>query len=114
MESMVSCRLVDCPESPEEEEMGPIPDMMFAPGEEPVGVRVLTYHSSSALKRIFSALDAEEIEVIRGSSFGKLVDIAEKPVFSGRLPGIYYPGSLKRRRSMKRGFDLLVNRLGSH
>lgn len=104
MESMVSCRLVDCPESPEEEEMGPIPDMMFAPGEEPVGIRVLTYHSSSALKRIFSALDAEEIEVIRGSSFGKLVDIAEKPVFSGRFARYLLSRQLKTKKKYEAWF----------
>lgn len=67
---MVSARLVDPPESPEEHEMRPIPDMMFAAGEEPVGVRVLTYQSSSALKRIFNALDEDEVDIIRRSSFG--------------------------------------------
>ena len=78
---MVCARLIDCPDSPEEEEMGPIPDMMFAGGDEPVGVRVLTYQSSSALKRIFNGLEEEEVDIIRRSSFGKLIEIAEKPVF---------------------------------
>ena len=70
---MVSARLVDHPDSPEEEEMRPIPYMMFAAGEEPVGVRVLTYQSSSILKRIFNALEEDEVEIIRQSSFGKLI-----------------------------------------
>ncbi|KAJ0230428.1 Ulp1 protease family [Hirschfeldia incana] len=35
---MVASRLVDWPDSPEAEEMGPIPEMMFAAGEEPVGL----------------------------------------------------------------------------
>ncbi|KAH0917889.1 hypothetical protein HID58_025549 [Brassica napus] len=34
---MVSARLVDCPDIPEETEMQPNPDMMFAAGEEPIG-----------------------------------------------------------------------------
>nr|VDD54918.1 unnamed protein product [Brassica oleracea] len=63
--------------------MGPIPNMMFATGEEPVGVRLLTYQSSNALKRIFNALDEEEVDIIRRSSFGKLIDIEDKPIFSG-------------------------------
>ncbi|KAL0899002.1 hypothetical protein Bca101_082963 [Brassica carinata] len=101
---MVSSRLVDCPESPEEEEMGPIPDMMFEAGEEPVGVRVLTYQSSSALKRIFTALDAEEIEVIQRSSFGKLIDIAEKPVFSGRFARYLLSRQLKTKKKYEAWF----------
>ncbi|CAF2077323.1 unnamed protein product, partial [Brassica napus] len=52
-----------------------LPDMMFADGEEPVGVRVLTYQSSHAINSILNALDEEEIQFIRESSFGKLVDI---------------------------------------
>nr|XP_018483955.1 PREDICTED: uncharacterized protein LOC108854791 [Raphanus sativus] len=95
---MVSARLVDCPDSPEEEGMGLIPDMMFAVGEEPVGVRVLTYQSSGALKRIFTALDAEEIAAIRSTSFGKLVDIAEKPVFSGRFARCLLSRQLKTKK----------------
>lgn len=82
---MVSSRLVDCPDELEESDMEPNPDMMFAVGEEPVGVRILTYQSSSALKRIFNALDEDEVDIIRQSSFGKLVEIADKPSFSGRF-----------------------------
>ncbi|KAG5415146.1 hypothetical protein IGI04_002713, partial [Brassica rapa subsp. trilocularis] len=61
---IVSARLVDFPDSPEDRNMGPIPNMMFATSEEPVGVRVVTYHSSSALKRIFNALDEEELVMV--------------------------------------------------
>ncbi|KAH0909150.1 LOW QUALITY PROTEIN: hypothetical protein HID58_032471 [Brassica napus] len=51
---MVCARLIDCPDSPEEEEMGLIPDMMFAGGEEPVeGVQEIGSSSES---------DSEEIE----------------------------------------------------
>ncbi|XP_048596182.1 uncharacterized protein LOC125577998 [Brassica napus] len=95
---MVCARLIDCPDSPEEEEMGLIPDMMFAGGEEPVGVRVLTYQSSSALKRIFNALEEEEVDIIRRSSFGKLIEIAEKPVFSGRFARYMLSRQLKTKK----------------
>lgn len=53
---MVSARLVDCPDSPEVQQSKPIPKMMFATGEEPVGVRVLTNQSSGAIKRILNKL----------------------------------------------------------
>ncbi|KAH0928841.1 hypothetical protein HID58_014568 [Brassica napus] len=58
---MVSVRLVDSSDSPEEQPIRPIPEMMFAEGEEPVGVRVLTYLSSGAINRIFNALEEEEM-----------------------------------------------------
>ncbi|KAF2541494.1 hypothetical protein F2Q68_00029674 [Brassica cretica] len=59
---MVCVRLVDCPDSPEEHPPPPIPEMMFAVGEEPVGVRVLTYLTSGAINRIFNALEEEEFD----------------------------------------------------
>ncbi|CAN6988180.1 unnamed protein product, partial [Brassica rapa subsp. trilocularis] len=76
---MVSARLVDCSEEPEEPDMQKIPEMMFAAGEEPVGVRILTYQSSTAPQRILNALDEEEVDIIRRSSFGKLIELADKP-----------------------------------
>lgn len=39
--------------------------MMFAAGEEPIGVHVLTYQSSCAIKKIVNALEDEEVGVIR-------------------------------------------------
>lgn len=72
-----------------------LPDMMFADGEEPVGVRVLTYQSSCAINSIQNALDEEEIQFIRESSFGKLVDIGEKPGFSGRFARFFLSTQLK-------------------
>lgn len=95
---MVSTRLVDFPEEAADEDSGVIPDMMFAAGEEPVGVRVLTYQSSSALKRIFNALDEEEIDIIQRSSFGKLIEIADKPVFSGRFSRYLLSRQLKTKK----------------
>lgn len=72
-----------------------IPEMMFADGEEPVGVRVLTYQSSSAINTILDALSEEEIQFLRESPFGKLVEIAEKPAFSGRFARFLLSRQLK-------------------
>lgn len=71
-------------EDKSEESTVDLPGMMFAEGEEPVGVRVLTYQSSRALNSILEALDNDEIESLRRTSFGKLIEIGEKPAFSGR------------------------------
>ncbi|CAG7901563.1 unnamed protein product [Brassica rapa] len=101
---MVSARLVDCPDIPEETEMQPNPDMMFAAGEEPIGVRVLSYQSSSALKQIFNALDEGELDIIRRSSFGKLIEIADKPVFSGRFARYMLSRQLKTKKKHEAWF----------
>ncbi|KAL0814129.1 hypothetical protein Bca101_070572 [Brassica carinata] len=59
--------------------------MMFTAGEEPIGVHVLTYQSSCAIKKIVNALEDEEVGVIRvintvGCSVSEknLIDIAER------------------------------------
>ncbi|KAJ4896352.1 hypothetical protein Rs2_23146 [Raphanus sativus] len=62
-----------------------IPDRIFALGHEPVGVRVTPYHKPNAIKEILNALDPQEIDIIRASPFGKLVELAEMPSFSGRF-----------------------------
>ncbi|KAG2319165.1 hypothetical protein Bca52824_012378 [Brassica carinata] len=82
---MVSSRIVELPEDEVTDEVLPIPEMMFAAGEEPVGVRVLTYQSSRAINHILNSLEEDEIQTLRMSPFGKIVDIAEKPGFSGRF-----------------------------
>lgn len=97
-ESMVSARLVDLPESPEDEAVKPIPELMFAAGKEPVGVRVLTYQSPGAIRRILNALEEEEVDFIRRSPFGKIVEIADKPVFSGRFARYLLSRQLKTKK----------------
>ncbi|CAN6868633.1 unnamed protein product [Brassica oleracea] len=82
---MESSRLVEFPEDVDDEVTGPLPEMMFAEGVEPVGVRVLTYQSSRAINTILKALDDDEIQYLRKTSFEKLVEIVEKPGFSGRF-----------------------------
>ena len=62
-----------------------IPDRIFAMGHEPVGVRVTPYHKPYAIRQILNTLDPEEVDTIRGSPFGKLVEFSEKPSFSGRF-----------------------------
>ncbi|KAH0936555.1 hypothetical protein HID58_013672 [Brassica napus] len=58
---------------------------IFAIGEEPSRVRVTAYRKPCALRHIFNALDPDEVERIRGSQFGRLLEIADKPSFSGRF-----------------------------
>lgn len=57
-------------------------DQFFAVDEEPVGVRVVPQHKPYAIRQILNALDAEEVDTIRSSPFGELVEIGEKPSFS--------------------------------
>ena len=81
-------RLVDSPVSSESEdmiEMIEVPDCMFADDEEPVGVRVLAYHRSSGIRSILRVLSDKEIQFIKNSTFGKFIDLADKPAFSGRF-----------------------------
>ena len=92
---MVASRLVEFPEDIVDETEVELPPMMFAEGEEPVGVRVLTYQSSRAINTIINALNEEEIQYLRESSFGKLVEIAEKPAFSGRFARFLLSRQLK-------------------
>uniref|UniRef100_A0A0D3CXZ3 DUF1985 domain-containing protein n=1 Tax=Brassica oleracea var. oleracea TaxID=109376 RepID=A0A0D3CXZ3_BRAOL len=85
---MVRVRLVDSPVSSESEdmiEMIEVPDRMFADDEEPVGVRVLAYHRSSGIRSILRVLSDGEIQFIKDSTFGKFIDLADKPAFSGRM-----------------------------
>lgn len=77
------------------------PNRMFAIGEEPVGIRVTPYHKPSCISKILNALEEEEIRFIRESSFGKLIEIAEKPSFSGRVGRFLISHQLKIRKRHK-------------
>ncbi|XP_013668641.1 uncharacterized protein LOC106372932 [Brassica napus] len=101
---MVDVRLVDCSDPPEEQPVRPIPEMMFAVGEEPVGVRVLTYLSSGAINNIFNALEDEEVQIIRRSAFGKILEIVDKPVFSGRFARFILSRQLKTKKKHEAWF----------
>ena len=82
---MDSSQIVDDPEAIATDAMVPIPEMMFAAGEEPVGVRGLTYQSSRSINHILDSLEDDEIQTLRMSPFWKIVEIGEKPCFSGRF-----------------------------
>ncbi|CAN7135826.1 unnamed protein product [Brassica rapa subsp. narinosa] len=78
-------------------------DRIFAVGHEPVGVRVTPYHKPYAIRQILNDLDPEEVDTIRGLSFGKLLEIGEKPSFSGRFGhfhNLQAAKSLKQTRSL--------------
>ncbi|CAG7865342.1 unnamed protein product, partial [Brassica rapa] len=59
-----------------------IPGRIFAVEHEPVGFRITPYHKPYAIRQILNALDPEEVDTIRGSPFGELVEIGEKRSFS--------------------------------
>ncbi|KAG2262416.1 hypothetical protein Bca52824_069495 [Brassica carinata] len=62
-----------------------IPNRIFAVDHEPVGVRVTPYHKPHAIRKILNALYPEEVNIIRGSPFGKLVEIIRGFVLSLQL-----------------------------
>ncbi|KAF8082639.1 hypothetical protein N665_0817s0013 [Sinapis alba] len=62
-----------------------IPERMFALGDEPVGVRVTPYHKPFAITNVLRSLEEDEVDVVRQSPFGKLLEISEKTTFSGRF-----------------------------
>ncbi|KAL0875347.1 hypothetical protein Bca101_025052 [Brassica carinata] len=50
----------------------PFPSRMFDSGEEPIGVRVTPYHKPSCIRKILNALEPDEVQAIRESTFDKL------------------------------------------
>lgn len=62
-----------------------LPERIFAARDEPTGVRVTPYHKAYGIRQIINSLDPGEVELVRLSPFGKLVDIADRPMFSGRF-----------------------------
>lgn len=60
-----------------------LPPRMFAAGEEPVGERINSYHKIKKTELITDALEPEELEFLRNSTFGKILAIDENPPFSG-------------------------------
>ncbi|CAG7874340.1 unnamed protein product [Brassica rapa] len=80
------------------------PDRMFAMGDEPLGIRVTPYHKPSCISKILNALDEEELRFVRESPFGKLVEIAEKPSFSGRIGRLLFSRLLKIRKKHEAWF----------
>lgn len=65
---------------------------------------MLTYLASGAINRIFNALEAEEVEIIRRSAFRKILDIVDKPVFSGRFTRYILSRQLKTKKTHEAWF----------
>ncbi|KAF8084757.1 hypothetical protein N665_0703s0012 [Sinapis alba] len=84
--------------SSEETNFPILPDRIFAVGDEPVGVRVTPYHKPCGIRRIINALDADEVAFMRRSPFGKFVEIADLPYFSGRFGRYIISRQLKVRK----------------
>uniref|UniRef100_A0A0D3CFU0 DUF1985 domain-containing protein n=1 Tax=Brassica oleracea var. oleracea TaxID=109376 RepID=A0A0D3CFU0_BRAOL len=60
-----------------------LPPRMFAASEEPLGERSNSYHKIKKTEMIIDALEPEELEFLRNSTFGKILAIDENPPFSG-------------------------------
>ncbi|CAN6816462.1 unnamed protein product [Brassica oleracea] len=60
-----------------------LPERMFAAGEELNGERVNTYHKTKRIESIIEALDPDEVDFLRSTTFGKIISQAENPSFSG-------------------------------
>ncbi|KAH0860689.1 hypothetical protein HID58_088950 [Brassica napus] len=74
------------------------PDRMFAMGDEPLGIRITPYHKPSCISKILNALEEEKVRFVRESPFGKLIEIAQKPSFSGCLGRFLFSRLLKIRK----------------
>ncbi|KAH0861333.1 hypothetical protein HID58_089594 [Brassica napus] len=82
---MLSSLSFESPNSAHQPEMGELclPERMFAAGEEPNGERVNTYHKPKRIESIIEALDPDEVDFLRSTTFGKIISQAENPSFSG-------------------------------
>lgn len=60
-----------------------LPPRMFAVGDEPLGERVNSYHKVKRTELLIDALEPEELDFLRNSTFGKVLAIEENPPFSG-------------------------------
>ncbi|KAG2308793.1 hypothetical protein Bca52824_028541 [Brassica carinata] len=60
-----------------------LPQRMFAAGDEPLGERVNLYQKLKTTRAIINALEPDELDFIRNSTFGKIIAIEEYPIFSG-------------------------------
>ncbi|KAG7583027.1 Papain-like cysteine peptidase superfamily [Arabidopsis suecica] len=68
-----------------------LPHRLIAAGEEPLGERVNVYNKMKILNGIIDSLDATEINLIRDSPLGGLLDFPNKPAWSASF-GLYLLG----------------------
>lgn len=59
-----------------------ITERMFVAGEEPAGETVNTYHKPKRTESIIDAIDPDEVEFLRSTTFGKIISMTENPSFS--------------------------------
>ena len=62
-----------------------LPQRLFLEGFEPNGERVQCYSELPFIDEIANSLDAEDMEFLRNSQFGKLFEIPEGPAYFGKL-----------------------------
>ncbi|CAE6130788.1 unnamed protein product [Arabidopsis arenosa] len=62
-----------------------LPMRLFREGAEPNGERVQSYSELPFIDEIANSLDAEDLQFLRDSQFGKLFEIPEGPAYSGKL-----------------------------
>lgn len=60
-----------------------LPRRFFAFGEEPSGQRVNSYHKMKITESIIEALEPDEVNFLRNSTFGKVISLYENPPFLG-------------------------------
>ena len=86
-----------------------LPQRLFLEGVEPNSERVQSYSELPLIDLIPNSLDAEDIEFLRNSQFGKLFEIPEGPGYSGKL--IHF--SLSRKLVVKKENEFWVVFVGS-
>ena len=86
-----------------------LPQRLFLEGVEPNSERVQSYSELPLIDLIPNSLDAEDIEFLRNSQFGKLFEIPEGPGYSGKL--IHF--TLSRQLVVKKENEFWVVFVGS-
>lgn len=81
-----------------------LPERMFAAGDEPVGERINSYHRTKRTEALIAALDAEELEFLKNSTFGKVISLDENPPFSGAFCQYIIVRLLKVNKKTRFGF----------
>ncbi|KAJ4910421.1 hypothetical protein Rs2_05042 [Raphanus sativus] len=90
-------------------ETNDLPRRFFALGHEPVGLRVSPYHKPGALGHILDSLEADEIEILKRSPFGRFIELADKTPYSGRLGRYMLSRQLKVRKKYEAWFLFAEN-----
>lgn len=87
----------------------PFPSRFFSIGEEPDGLRVTPYHKPGGIKHILETLEEDEIEVLKSSPFGRFIELADQPPYSGRLGRFMLSRQLKVNKKYEAWFLFAEN-----